>query len=129
MSCNTACLLDYDNAPCIPISAFTDTSIEANVFFEEPVDLSAGTFSLTISKDERGDCPVLTTDDITVAADTETIDGETVNGYRVIILIPKTHGLVFGTYYGQVRNDVDAERAAIILKLTIQIQSSIARLP
>jgi hypothetical protein len=113
MSCTNSCLLDFDNAPCIPVNAFTDTSIEFNVFYEEPVDLSTGTFSFTLSTDERGDCPVLTIaegDGLTVASDTQVInegeaDEETLSGYRITLLIPKDHSLRFGDYYGQVRHD------------------------
>lgn len=146
MSCNNACLLNYDNAPCIPIIAYTDTSIEFSVFFPDPIDLSTGTFSFTLASDERGDCPTFSIaegDGLTVAAGTF-IDiqdpnkpigqgiygevGDTINGYDVSLFIPKDNGLRFGDYYGQVRHDVDSEHASIILKTSIQIQSSIARL-
>lgn len=131
MSCNNSCLLDFDNAPCIPITAQVDTSIEFNVFYPDPIDLSTGTYHLTISKDERGDCPVLQYDEgvnLTVAADTETVDGDELNGYRVSLFIPKDHGLPFREYFGQVRHDLDSERGSIILKIYLQIESSIARL-
>jgi hypothetical protein len=128
VSCNTACLLNYDNAPCIPIIAQVDTSIAFSVFYPDPIDLSTGTFVFVLSRDERGDCPVLTIAEgsgLEVAPDT--LDGD--NGYRISLFIPKDHGLPFyDNYYGEVRNDIDAQTANIILKIKLQINPSIARL-
>lgn len=127
MSCANTCLLDYDNAPCIPIASKVDTSISFSLFYPDPIDLSAGTFKFVLSTDERGKCAVLTVNEgegLDVNADT--LDGE--NGYTLSLFIPKDHGLAFGDYYGEVRNDIDDEQGNIILKVTLEIRPSIARL-
>lgn len=146
MSCSNSCGLNYDNAPCIPVRSKTDTSIQFSVFYPAPIDLSSGTFVFMLSTDERGDCRVKTVqqgEGLTVEAgaliDTQDPNkplgqgtygpvGETVNGYYISLFIPKNHGLLYNHYFGEVRHDVDDDNASIILKVQLEIESSIARL-
>lgn len=138
MSCSNSCGLNYDNAPCIPVRSKTDTSIQFSVFYPAPIDLSSGTFVFMLSTDERGDCRVKTVqqgEGLTVEAGT-LVDtqgtygtvGETVNGYYISLFIPKDHGLIYDHYFGEVRHDIDDDNANIILKVQLEIESSIARL-
>ena len=132
MACTNNCILNYDNAPCIPVIAQIDTSIRFSVFYPAPLDLSTGTFLFTLCTDDRGDCPVLTIADgagLEVNADTLTVEGEELSGWTVSLFIPKTHGLKRRTYYGDVRQDIDAETASIILKAVIEITASQSRVP
>jgi hypothetical protein len=132
MACTNNCILNYDNAPCIPVIAQIDTSIRFSLFYPAPLDLSQGTFLFTLATDDRGDCPVLTIaegDGLEVAADTLTVEGEELSGWTVSVFIPKTHGLKRRTYFGDVRQDIDAETASIILKAVIEITASQSRLP
>jgi len=132
MACTTNCVLNYDNAPCIPVIAQIDTSIRFSVFYPAPLDLSAGVFLFTLATDERGDCPIMTIaegDGLEVFADTLTVEGEELSGWTVSLFIPKTHGLKRRTYYGDVRQDIDAETGSIILKSVIEITASQSRVP
>lgn len=123
MSCSNSCVLNYDNAPCIPVRAKTDTSIEFSVLYPTEIDLSMGTFVFMLSEDERGDCRVMT------IQQGEGLDiDSTADGYTVSLFIKKDHGLVFGNYFGEVRHDIDGDNASIILKVQLEIESSIARL-
>jgi hypothetical protein len=132
MACTNNCVLNYDNAPCIPVIAQIDTSIQFSVFYPAPLDLSDGVFLFTLATDERGDCPIMTIaqgDGLEVVADTLDVDGEELSGWTISLFIPKTHGLKRRTYYGDVRQDIDADTANIVLKTVVDIVASQSRIP
>jgi hypothetical protein len=130
MNCSSACTLNFDNAPCIAVVAQTKSSISFSIFYPEPLDLSTGTFTFVLSEDERGRCHKLTVTQLTgltIAADTETVDGASVNGWRASLFIAKTHGLAAGEYFGELRHDIDVDTGTVILKVLLAITSSIAQ--